>query len=97
MITGAASGIGRALAVGLWNKGCHLALIDINEEGLRQLQEDLVRSDKDRRISLHVADVGNKVRMKDVADDVITAHRSVHLLINNAGIGYEAPFPANQP
>ena len=93
VITGAASGIGRALAVGLWEKGCHLALIDINDEGLHQLQKELVRSDKDRRISLHVADVGNKIRMRDVTDEVVTAHRTVHLLINNAGIGYEAPFP----
>lgn len=93
VITGAASGIGRALAMGLWHKGCHLALIDINEDGLHQLQEELIRSTKGRRVSLHIADVGSKVRMKDVSAEVIETHRTIHLLINNAGIGYEAAFP----
>jgi short-subunit dehydrogenase len=93
VITGAASGIGRALATGLWKKGCHLALIDLNEEGLHQLRDELIGSTKDRTVSLHIADVSNKAQMKDVAVDVIEAHQTVHLLINNAGIGYEAAFP----
>jgi len=93
VVTGAASGIGRALAIALWQKGCHLALIDLNEEGLHQLRDELIGSVKDRIVSLHIADVGNKVRMKDVAAEVIEAHQVVHLLINNAGIGYEAAFP----
>jgi short-subunit dehydrogenase len=93
VVTGAASGIGRALAMALWQKGCHLALIDLNEEGLHQLRDELIGSVKDRIVSLHIADVGNKVRMKDVAAEVIEAHQVVHLLINNAGIGYEAAFP----
>lgn len=93
VITGAASGIGRALAIGLWHKGCHLALIDLNEDGLHQLAGELTRNVKGRRVSLHIADVGNKVRMKDVSAEVVEAHQTVHLLINNAGIGYEAAFP----
>jgi short-subunit dehydrogenase len=93
VITGAASGIGRALARGLWHRGCQLALIDCDEDGLRQLQSELTRNDNGRAVSLHVADVGDKARMKDVAAEVIEAHRTVHLLINNAGIGYEAAFP----
>jgi short-subunit dehydrogenase len=93
VVTGAASGIGRALAMGLWHKGCHLALIDINEEGLHQLRDEFQESEKDGNVSLHIADVSDKDRMKDVAAEVIESHQAVHLLINNAGIGYEAAFP----
>ncbi len=93
VITGAASGIGRALAMGLWRKGCHLALIDINAEGLQQLQGQLIRTGDARKVSLHVADVSNKQRMREVSAEVVAAHQCAHLLINNAGIGYEAAFP----
>ena len=93
VITGAASGIGRALAMGLWRKGCHLALIDINAEGLQQLQGQLTRTGEARKVSLHVADVSNKQRMGEVSAEVVAAHQFAHLLINNAGIGYEAAFP----
>jgi short-subunit dehydrogenase len=42
---------------------------------------------------MHIADVGDKVRMKEVVSEVIKIHQTVNLLINNAGIGHEAPFP----
>ena len=93
VITGAASGIGRALAMGLWNKGCHLALIDLNDERLSQLRSELTETGKDRRVSVHTTDVADKTRMKETSTDIVDAHQAVHLLINNAGIGYEAPFP----
>jgi short-subunit dehydrogenase len=93
VVTGAASGIGRALAVALWQKGCELALVDRDEVGLLELQTELSQTDPGRKVSLHTADVGNKKRMSEVAADVIECHKTVHLLINNAGIGYEAAFP----
>ncbi|XWV18114.1 MAG: SDR family NAD(P)-dependent oxidoreductase [Gemmatimonas sp.] len=44
VVTGAASGIGRALAMGLRAKGCHLALVDLDRDGLSHLQRDLAES-----------------------------------------------------
>ena len=41
LVTGAASGIGRALAIGLRDKDCHLALVDIDEGGLTRVQLEL--------------------------------------------------------
>jgi short-subunit dehydrogenase len=93
VITGAASGIGRALALGLARKGCRLALVDRDDAGLHRLQAELSRGDGGRGASLHVADVTSRTRMKDIAAEVIETHRAIHLLINNAGIGYEAAFP----
>jgi len=93
VVTGAASGIGRALATGLRRKGCHLALVDIDGGGLERVRDELAGSGADRRLSLHVADVGDRERMQAVAGEVMASHGAVHLLINNAGIGYEAAFP----
>ena len=93
VITGAASGIGRALATGLQAKGCHLALVDLDEDGLTRLQRELNESGRHQKVTTHVADVGDRVRMRDLAREVAGAHGAVHLLINNAGIGHEAPFP----
>jgi short-subunit dehydrogenase len=93
VVTGAASGIGRALALGLWDKGCHLALVDLDEDGLTRLQLELSGSGRRQTVTMHVANVGDRVRMRDLAREVAEAHGAVHVLINNAGIGHEAAFP----
>jgi short-subunit dehydrogenase len=92
VITGAASGIGRALSIQLRDLGCHLALVDQDEAGLKGLEEQLGQADHQRNITVHVADVADKARMEDLASEVAAAHDGIHLLINNAGVGYEAAF-----
>ena len=93
MVTGAANGIGRALALGLWDKGCHLALVDLDQDGLASLKLLLVKSGRGQIATTHVANVSDKVRMQELAGEVMAAHGAVHVLINNAGIGHEAAFP----
>lgn len=93
VVTGAASGIGRALAVGLAAKGCHLALVDIDHDGLARLRDELTGTPAAGHVTTHVADVSDRTRMRDLAREVAAAHGAVHVLINNAGIGYEAAFP----
>lgn len=93
VVTGAASGIGRALAFGLWEKGCHLALVDLDQDGLSRLCLELSGSGRRQTVTMHVANVGDRVRMRELAREVSEAHRAVHLLINNAGIAHEAAFP----
>lgn len=93
VVTGAASGIGRALAMGLRTKGCHLALVDVDLDGLSRLRLDLAEFHSQAAVTTHVADVGNRSRMRTLAREVAEAHGAIHLLINNAGIGHEAAFP----
>lgn len=93
VVTGAASGIGRALAAGLGAKGCHLALVDIDHDGLARLRDELSETPAAGHVTTHVADVSDRTRMRDLAREVAAAHGAVHVLINNAGIGYEAAFP----
>jgi short-subunit dehydrogenase len=93
VVTGAASGIGRALALGLWEKGCHLALVDLDQDGLASLHLSLSASNPDQIATPHLANVGDKARMGELAREVVAAHGAVHVLINNAGVGHEAAFP----
>ena len=89
VITGAGSGIGRALAIQLSTQGCHLALADINRAGLDETKT-LLRSDV--TVSLHCVDVANWQAMQLFASDVVSQHGQVNLLINNAGVALGALF-----
>jgi NAD(P)-dependent dehydrogenase (short-subunit alcohol dehydrogenase family) len=62
VITGAASGIGRALALTLHAKGCRLALVDIDAANLATLERQLRSTPKPGSVSTHVADVAGAWR-----------------------------------
>lgn len=83
-ITGAGSGMGRALALHLATMGCHVALADINEEQLAQTQELLVGYDVE--VTTTVLDVADKTAVDAWADSVMAAHGKVNFIFNNAGI-----------
>jgi len=88
VVTGAASGIGRALAINLAQEGCHLALSDINETGLRQTKERVLELTNDRSINIttHIVDVSCRDSVYQYAQDAIDKHGHVDLIINNAGV-----------
>lgn len=84
VITGAGSGIGQALAVGLAAKGCHIAISDVDESGLHETA-GLV-ANKQVRLTTHVVDVADRDQMYQHARDVVDAHGHVNIVINNAGV-----------
>lgn len=90
VITGAGSGIGRAIAVSLARRGCHLALADISEEGLRRTAELVTPTGV--RLSLHRLDVASREQVRALPADVQAAHGRVDLLINNAGVALGGTF-----
>jgi NAD(P)-dependent dehydrogenase (short-subunit alcohol dehydrogenase family) len=90
VVTGAASGIGRATSVALVRKGCHVALADINEAELAETAR-LAQVD-DRKITTHRVDVADKQQMQDFASDVVRQHGQVHVLVNNAGVAATSTF-----
>lgn len=89
MVTGAASGIGRALAVALERAGAHLALVDVNEQELAVTRELVGQA---ARVTLHRVDVSDESAMHRLADDVLAAHGHVELLVNNAGVAVVGTF-----
>ena len=90
VITGAAGGIGRAIAVSLVRRGCHLALADVDENGLVETA-DLVRTNA-LRVSTHRIDVADRNDVAAFPDVVSAAHDSVDLLVNNAGVALGGRF-----
>ncbi len=84
VVTGAGSGIGRATAVLLAERGCALALVDQNAGTLAETAEQ-VRA-LGRAVSLHTADVANRARMEALVGEELAAHGHVHVLVNNAGV-----------
>jgi NAD(P)-dependent dehydrogenase (short-subunit alcohol dehydrogenase family) len=84
VVTGAASGIGRALAVGLANRGCDLALADLDLAGLRETAE-MVETAGVRVLSQRV-DVADAEEMKKFAADVVAYFGNADIIVNNAGI-----------
>jgi NAD(P)-dependent dehydrogenase (short-subunit alcohol dehydrogenase family) len=90
VVTGAASGIGRAIAMSLARRGCHLALADINETGMAETA-DLARTDG-IRVSQHRFDVADRTATANFPDVVTSEHPRVDILVNNAGVAAGGTF-----
>lgn len=92
-ITGAASGIGRALAVELAGRGCHVALSDVNTEGLAQTAE-LVHAAGRVSCTTQKLDVSDRAAVEAWAAQVVKDHGKVNLIFNNAGVAHGATIEA---
>ncbi|MBB6097387.1 short-subunit dehydrogenase [Deinobacterium chartae] len=92
VVTGAASGIGRALGVELAARGSHLALIDRDAAGLEAVTSELRARHPDVRVSAHLFDLAHPDSIADLTDAVLRAQRRVTLLINNAGVALGGHF-----
>jgi NAD(P)-dependent dehydrogenase (short-subunit alcohol dehydrogenase family) len=102
VITGAASGIGRAIAVSLARRGCNLALADLNDAGLSEtaLMAKSAQTDPTNhaapksslRITEHHLDVADRSAVAAFPEEVRAAHESVDILVNNAGVAIGGTF-----
>jgi short-subunit dehydrogenase len=90
-VTGAASGIGRALAIELAARGCDVALADRDEAGLQQVGAEIARTTS-RKVSLHRLDISERDEIADFAKAAIAAHPSLNILVNNAGVALLGQF-----
>ena len=95
VITGAAGGIGRAVALRLAARGCHLALVDLDGPGLKATRALIPQGSG--RISLHVADVSHRGTMAALPEEVLQVHGAVHILLNGAGLTLNQSFADHSP
>jgi NAD(P)-dependent dehydrogenase (short-subunit alcohol dehydrogenase family) len=84
VVTGAASGLGRALAHRLAELGATLELCDVDEPGLETTAE-ACRA-RGASVGSHLVDVGDHDAVARFAEDVVGTHGAVRVVINNAGI-----------
>jgi short-subunit dehydrogenase len=90
-VTGAASGIGRALALELASRGCDLALADRDEAGLQTLAAEIARAHP-RKVTVHGVDVAQPGQIAAFARDAVAAHPGVNIVVNNAGVALMGTF-----
>ncbi len=84
VITGAARGLGEAMALGLADKGARLALVDLDSEGLENTRRQCQQKGVEART--YPVNIANEDAVVGLFDDVVGDFGALHGLVNNAGI-----------
>ncbi|TWC00634.1 short-subunit dehydrogenase [Bradyrhizobium macuxiense] len=96
-VTGAASGIGRALALELALRGCDLAIADRDEGGLQATAAEIAKATEitkasQRKVTIHRVDVSEPGQITAFADAAGAAHPGLNIVVNNAGVALLGEF-----
>jgi short-subunit dehydrogenase len=92
VVTGAASGIGAALAAGLAARGSNLVLLDRDADGLAAVAAAARAMPTGVRVAEHVADLADPAAAVAAGEAIAAAHPETTLLINNAGVALAGRF-----
>lgn len=94
LLTGAAGGIGRGLALAFAEQGVRLLLLDRDAAGLKNLSAELETLPD---VSALECDLGNDAAVADIANTVSKRFGQVDVLVNNAGTEYPTPLADTAP
>ena len=92
VVTGAASGIGEALAVQLAARGSNLVLVDRDKERLDGVAEGVRRNHPQLAVDTYVVDLSDDAATDEAAQTLAAAHPGTTLLVNNAGVALGGRF-----
>lgn len=84
LVTGASSGIGQAIAIALAGQGARMHLVGTNEERLAESKQRCEAAGASAYC--HVVNVADEAQMQALANEVLTNHGTVDVLVNNAGV-----------
>lgn len=90
-ITGAARGIGLAIAEAFVSAGANVLLLDINGDELKKVQHRLAESHPDNVVEVSTVSVTEPDRISDALNQFAERTGSLDLLVNNAGVAANAP------
>jgi len=92
LVTGASSGIGRAIAMRLAKLGCKVALCARREDRLEQLAAEIAAEHPRSETLVLPCDLRQPAQIESAFDRIRQAWGGVDLLINNAGLGRRSPL-----
>ena len=84
VVTGAGSGMGRALAIGLAKRGALVAVCDVNQETLDETVKLL--GNTQNKVSSFIVDIADDQQIRDMAQQIRNEYGKINLLFNNAGV-----------
>lgn len=90
IVTGAARGMGFAIAQALFREGARVAIIDIDGKGVEEAAQKLDK--KNGRVVGKRVNVTNKDEVNDLIKEVKTLWGSLDILVNNAGGALNTPY-----
>jgi len=92
VLTGAASGIGEALAYALAARGSDLVLLDKDADRLASVGKAVSAAHPTVEVGTHVVDLADSVATQEIAERIRTDHERITLLVNNAGVALGGRF-----
>ncbi len=90
VITGAGRGIGRAIALRMAGEGCFLVINDVNEKDAQRVAKEIM--DLGGKAMAIVADISKKSQVGEMVKKIESQWRTIHILVNNAGVEHRAPI-----
>lgn len=90
IVTGAASGIGRATALRLATEGYPIAIVDVDSEGMEDTKQRI--DEVDGKAEAYTLDVTDGDAVSDGVETIAEQYGGIAVLVNNAGVGVAAPL-----
>ncbi len=91
VVTGAASGIGRATAIRLAQEGAHVVIADLNSDGAQTVADDIVKRFGHKRAIAVSCNVTEEAQVIAALQSAVAAYGGIDIVVNNAGLASSNP------